>query len=105
MPTATQEALLDFDGRQIHKFDRRKAIELLAGEHADAYETHLVAAHWIDHWREGVLGSAGAPARPSEDWHEGFDHAMKEIAAHLRLGDFLPGAQPYEQTVSGLKRA
>src|SRR2546423_13463438 len=96
-----RDALLEFEERPIGGYSRSHS----ESEHAETFETHLVAAHWLDHFRESLMSSAGAPGRPSANWHEGFEYAMKEIAAHLRLGDFLPGAQPYEQTVNGLVRA
>lgn len=98
MLSPEDEELLNFKASEIDDYATQNAMNGLQGEHRDAFRTHLIAARWIDHWREGVERSAGGPAPSnSADWHEGFSYALKEVAAHLRLGDFLPGAQPYEQ--------
>ncbi len=100
----TDDELLDFDHRALADFDLEAARRALA-EHRDAYRAQLVTARWIDGWRERIERRRGEPTGDSEDWHDGFDFAARELAAHLRQGDFLPGGVLYEddagRTTSG----
>ena len=100
----TDEELFDFDRKRLADFDIRPARRLLE-EQGDVYRAQLVAAKWIDYWREGVLGMSGPAApRHSEDWNEGFEYAMRETAAHLRQGDLVPGGVLHDETLSGKLR-
>lgn len=47
-------------------------------------------------WRQRTLAEdpAGSGAR-SEDWVQGWDDALREVVAHLRQGDLIPGGILY----------
>jgi hypothetical protein len=94
----TDDELFDFDHNRLDEFDLGAAQHRLA-EKGDTYRTQLVAARWIDGWRERMEEDEGS--MQSEDWHEGFNYAMREIAAHLRQGDLLPGGVLHDETDSG----
>ncbi|MDP8936995.1 MAG: hypothetical protein M3O23_04595 [Actinomycetota bacterium] len=91
----SDERLLEFDADRLDDFDRLRAEHDLE-EQGDLYRNHLVIAHWIDGWIESVVGQV----------HEGqevFKQTLREIAAHLRQGDFLPGREMHETTVVRLR--
>lgn len=98
--TLTDDQLLDFDHDQLAHFDLAVARDQLDKDRA-SYRPQLVLARWIDGWRERMAANEGGPARDQEQWIEGFDYAAREVAAHLRQGDFLPGGVLYEETDSG----
>jgi len=50
-----EQELLDFESSDIADYDQQESIDALRGEHADAYRTHLVAARWLDGWRERLV--------------------------------------------------
>jgi len=94
----TDDDLFDFDQSRHADFDAGAARRRL-GEQGGAYRPQLVAALWIDGWRERM--EEGVGSMQSEDWHEGFNYAMREIAAHLRQGDLIPGGILHDETDSG----
>jgi len=94
----TDDDLFDFDHNRLDEFDLGAAQRRLA-EQRDAYRAQLVAARWLDGWRERMEEDEGS--MQSEDWHEGFKYAMRETAAHLRQGDLLPGGVLHDETDSG----
>lgn len=98
----TDDDLLDFDHARVDRFELRKAHETLAGEHADTYRTHLVAARWFEQWREALEERERIPPGDEGDkrYDEGIQYALREVAAHLRKGDFVPGAAVYDETVN-----
>jgi hypothetical protein len=98
MPPSDSD-LLRFDRKRMPNFKLAKARRTLAGRHGGLYRNHLVVAHFIDGWRERTLRPRLLP-RP-RDWQQGFEYAMREVAAHLRQGDFLPGGILHDEQVSG----
>lgn len=92
----SDEQLLDFDASRLASFDLADARQTLE-EQGEVFRAQLVAARWIDYWAKGVLGGAVPPGNSSE-WKAGFEYAMREIAAHLRQGDLVPGGTLYEET-------
>jgi hypothetical protein len=93
------DELLEFDPSRMPDFDRLKALEALE-EHGEVFRAQLVAARWIDGWRRRLEAHRGGPTS-SADFDDGVDFALREIVAHLRLGDFLPGGRLYEDEVTG----
>ena len=91
----SDDQLLDFDAGQYASYDEGKAREALAGEHGDAYRAQLVAARWIEGWRRRTLAEDPVSAGRSEDWVQGWDDALREVVAHLRQGDLIPGGILY----------
>jgi hypothetical protein len=94
----TDEDLFDFDQDRLAHFDLKSARSQLA-EHSDAFRAQLVAAQWIEGWRERA--AADELPTQSENWREGFDSALREVAAHLRQGDLIPGGVLHDETDSG----
>lgn len=91
--------MLDFDESRLAHFDRRSAQKALA-EQADAFRAQLVAAHWIEGWRERL--EQRPPREESEDWCRGVVFAMREVVAHLRQGDLISGGLLYRETTEDL---
>jgi hypothetical protein len=91
----TDNELLDFDLKRLGGLTRepRSILE----EHGDAYRNQLVAARWIERWAEGLEGPR--PDRPADRYFDGMAEALRDVAAHLRQGDLLPGGVVYEDIV------
>lgn len=85
----TDDELLAFDGNRLSTYDEGGARERLAGEHGDLYRNHLVIARWIEGWRERMSEDMSPPYNDGRD--QGVEYALREVTAHLRQGDFLPG--------------
>jgi hypothetical protein len=85
----SDEDLLDFDMKRLGGLRRhpRRVLE----EHGDAFRYQLVAARWIEQWAERVE----RPSPTKSEWDAGYARALREVVAHLRQGDFLPGGAVY----------
>jgi hypothetical protein len=94
----TDDELFDFDHGSLVHFDLASAKGRLA-EQGDTFRAQLVAARWIEGWRERVAEDE-MPTQ-SEDWREGFSSALREMTAHLRQGDLIPGGVLHDETDSG----
>jgi hypothetical protein len=94
----SDDQLLDFDAGKYASYDEAKARDTLAGENGDAYRAQLVAARWVEGWRQRTL--AEEPAG-SEDWVRGWDEALREVVAHLRQGDLVTGGILYTDATGG----
>lgn len=91
MPLSDDE-LLDFDHKRLADFDLSRARKTLA-EQPEAYRAQLVAARWIDGWRQRAA-ERNVVMPHSDEWHEAFDEALREVVAHLRQGDLKPRRHP-----------
>src|SRR5687767_4259964 len=96
----TDDQLFDFDHNRLADFDIKRARALLQ-ERGDVYRAQLVAARWIDGWRQGMTDDPGLTGLRGEEYSEGFDQALREIAAHLRQGDLIPGGILHDETDTG----
>jgi hypothetical protein len=97
----SDDQLFDFDRKRLADFDIKRAQRVL-DEQRDVYRAQLVAARWIDGWRERTAEQRGSPTAHPADWYDGFDQALREVAAHLRQGDLLPGGGIlHDETDSG----
>lgn len=94
----TDQDLLNFDHATIQHFDLGEAQDILEDEHADIYRAQLVTAHWLDGWAER-LSEGDSLDDPKFD--EGFTKALREVAAHLRQGDLIPGGVIFEDVATG----
>lgn len=94
----TDDELLDFDHDRLAHFNLGDARQQLA-ESRDAFRSQLVAARWLDGWRERM--GEDASLTHSADWQDGFNSALREVAAHLRQGDLIPGGVLHDETDSG----
>jgi hypothetical protein len=88
MPASNDEELLDFDTSRVAEWNERHARQLLAGVDANLYRNHLAIAKWIDGWAQTLIGDHSAE---SDAYAAGMEKGVKEIAAHLRQGDFVSG--------------
>jgi hypothetical protein len=84
--------LLDFDASTLAMADAGDARRLLR-EHGDVFRAQLVAARWLEGYRQRRKDQ-WSPDR--ERFEEGVDETLRDITAHLRQGDFLPGGRLYE---------
>jgi hypothetical protein len=74
--------------------DAKRALE----EHGEVYRAQLVAAHFAERWCESQLAQPGM--LETKDRLEGFEHGLRDMAAHLRQGDFLPEGVLYREEVA-----
>jgi hypothetical protein len=95
----TDDDLLDFDEERLADYDAAKARRDLE-EHGDAFRYQLVAARQIEQWAERDDVSRSSPTA-DQAWLDGHARALRDIAAHLRLGHYLPGGRLYDETVAG----
>ena len=57
----------------------------LLNEHADVFRAQLVAARWLDGYRQRRLEDPTQfPSGHSPEYRDGFDEAMRDVVAHLR---------------------
>ncbi len=89
MAELDEDQLLDFDRARLADWDGARAQRLLV-EQPELYRNHLAIARGLQGWAERL------EADPSEG-DDDFVRAICEIAAHLRQGDFIPGAAMYEE--------
>jgi hypothetical protein len=93
----TDEELFDFDRKRLGSYNKKWTDEVFA-EMPDLYRNHLTIAKWIDGWRERMRDGGPGDLR-SEEFRKGSAFALREIAAHLRQADFVPGGALYEDLV------
>lgn len=95
----TDDDLLDFDRDRLSDGDTVDPPALL-DRHGDVYRAQLIAARWVSGW--GDRRDAQEPMVPSEGtYDDGYTQALREIAAHLRQGDFVAGGVLYEEEMRG----
>ena len=91
----TDNELLDFDETRLDNYDPVKAERSLA-QHGDAFRYQLVAARHIEQWAD----RADVRTLTNEErFTDGLVAALREVAAHLRQSDYLPGGVQYDETV------
>lgn len=78
------EKLLDFDTTLLAGYEPATTERALR-EHREMFANHLAIARWVQDWADRL--------EPETDieGNEHFIRALREIAAHLRQADFLPG--------------
>jgi len=97
----TDDQLFDFDHDRLAHFDLDEAKQRFR-EQPEAYRAQLVMARWLDGWLERMVDySQGTTQEHPEVWQEGFEYAVREMGAHLRQGDFLPGGVLYNDEEDG----
>ncbi|MEU9557985.1 hypothetical protein [Streptomyces fumanus] len=84
----TDEQLLDFDKDRLADWNPERAADALAGEFGALYRNHLEIAQWIDGWIENM---GERQTNSNAKYQEGFVQGLREVAAHLRQTDLLPG--------------
>jgi predicted metal-dependent phosphoesterase TrpH len=95
----SDEELLEFDEKGLPNYDRAKARRDLE-KHGNAFRYQLVAARQLERWaeRDGVAAKSPTSDRT---WLAGHERALRDVAAHLRQGDYLPGGGLHDDIVSG----
>ena len=89
-----EELLFIEDEAALADYDRGRAEQALE-KYGDAFRFQLIAARQIERWAEGLRLSPGSlPAR----FVEGYVQALREVAAHLRQCDYLPGGAFFDTT-------
>jgi hypothetical protein len=84
--TLSDDQLLDFDRSRIGNWDEERARRLLVDQ-PEFFRNHLAIARWIDRWTTGIEeAGTGIP-----EYDEGFVTGLRDVAAHLRQGDLVPG--------------
>jgi hypothetical protein len=103
----SDDDLLAFDHKRLGGLNYRSPRSLLE-EHGDVYRHHLVAARWLDAYSErvktmqpAVPASETQPEMPHPEFRRGVVDTLRDIATHLRQGDFLPGGSIYESEMEG----
>lgn len=89
MPIADDD-LFDFDHSQLPAFDETRARETLE-RLGDVYRAQLVTARWLDGKRERAIADDSPGNLRSEEFKKGVDYAYRQVIAHLRQGDLVPG--------------
>ena len=87
-------AIYDFKRDDLSMFDEHQHKEWLAAEPEQA-ENHLTMAHSLEVWAQNLEEDYGHHS--TEERSRGYADALREVAAHLRQGDFRPGGQMMHQ--------
>ena len=72
----------------------------LLHEHGEVFRAQLIAAHWLESYlksRKTSKDETAWPRRSNDERDAGYEAAVRDIVAHLRQGDFLPGGSLYEE--------
>jgi hypothetical protein len=91
----SDEELLGFDESLLARYERGQAIDALK-RHGDSFRYQLVAARWTEEWADRLENDPAFAV--ANEYQSGYVRALREVTAHLRQGDFLPGAMIYEET-------
>ena len=83
MPTPD---LFDFDTNRLADYDPARVRRALR-EHPAVYVSHLQVAQWIEGWAERLEERSASELHD----HRGSGQALREVAAHLRQADLVPG--------------
>jgi len=88
--------MFNFDESDLMMFEPERVEEVLRA-HPAIYVNHLMMARHLDAWAlrlvEQPIGDAEGRSNA-----EGFAEGLREVAAHLRQGDYAPGGGFYDQT-------
>lgn len=93
----SDDELFDFDRSRLAHWDDAGPFARALSRASDLYRNHLIIAKWIDQWITGLEDMKQDPSLG--EGHEDFIQALREIAAHLRQADFLPGGVLYDEFV------
>jgi len=98
VPLSDRE-LLDLGDNAPRGYDPRKARRDLK-THGDVFRAQLVVARGLD---GDVARDAVAAKSPTSDrtWLDGHSRALRELAANLRLGRYLPGGDLHDAATGG----
>jgi hypothetical protein len=94
MLVLSEEQLLDFDRSRLAGWSQEREDQALA-EHRELFLNHLTIAMHLDFW----IGNLDEQPSLHADQEE-FTSALREVAAHLRQGDYLPDGVLYRETMA-----
>jgi|SRR5215216_366391 len=92
----TDDELLDFDAEGIPDYEPEQARRNLE-EHGDAFRYQLIVARHLQDWAARAEVTKRSPTTDIS-WVDGQARTLREVAAHLRAGQYLPGGSLYEAT-------
>src|SRR5262245_20618101 len=90
--TLSDDDLLAFNRELLGMIEG--APRALLEKHKDVYRAQLVAARWLDRYRERRISQPQYASNPH--FEAGIQGTLTDIVANLRRGDFLPGGRIYE---------
>jgi len=83
-----EDALLDFDRSQLFGWSQEDEDRHLA-EHRELFLNHLLIAKHLEVWAANLVEQELGGLDPQRK--KGYVDALDAVAAHLRLGHYLPG--------------
>ena len=96
----SDEDLIDFNARLLIDYSDEKAHADLE-EYGDVFRVQLIEALHLSAWADSLAeGEHPALASLNVEVVQGWINALREVAAHLRQGNYLPGGTFYEATVN-----
>ena len=96
----SDDELLDFSLNGLHM--NVEHIRRALVHQGNVYRSQLVAARWIEGWRDQIKQRGAGEHSP--EFLAGFEEALTAVIAYLRQGDLIPGGELYEDEVSGRVR-
>lgn len=94
MPTPM---IFDFDTENLADYDEKR-MEVALAEHPALIVNHLHIAAQLEAWAGRLLEDRVIPR--NEQSNTGFAAGLREVAAHLRQADYLPGGAMLEEVES-----
>jgi len=92
-PALSDDQLLDFDRSDIFDWEEVNAMVSLV-EQPELYRNHLAIALGLDAW--AIRAKEQESMTSSAEFNRGFVEALRQLAAFLRNGAFLPGRTLFE---------
>src|SRR4051794_4955973 len=92
----SDDELLDFNEKELDHFDRTQARASLA-KHGDAFRLQLITARHLEFWAKELESHKSISSDAQRD--AGVVWGLRQVAANLRQGDYLPGGVFYDQVV------
>ncbi|MEH3157296.1 MAG: hypothetical protein PGN29_19085 [Gordonia paraffinivorans] len=87
----SQPDYLSFDRDNLADFDQERLDQALADK-PELTENHLKIALSLETWADNFEHDvAERPSMEDSDYNRGYREALREVAAHLRQCDYLPG--------------
>jgi hypothetical protein len=88
----SDDELFDFDHSRMANWSGERAHDTLA-RLPDLYRNHLTIAKMLDQWIERMESDFSR----SGEYTDGCVQGYREVAAHLRQADLVPGAELYDE--------
>lgn len=91
----SDDELLNFDKDRLADWQPARADSALNGSDGDLFRSHLAIAKWLEGWTDRLAEGPRIFDGPEE--REAYIAGIREVMAHLRQGDFVPGGTFYEE--------